>query len=49
MPFDQCARLAEQLRTGRIAQWAELIGRFRQMAGGMRGWNDAKHRLGSAG
>jgi hypothetical protein len=34
MPFDQRARLAERLRTGRLAQWAELIGRFRQMAGG---------------
>ncbi|MFC9913010.1 AAA family ATPase [Streptomyces sp. NPDC127197] len=29
-------RLAERLRTGRLAQWAELIGRFRQMAGGER-------------
>ncbi|GEC02931.1 hypothetical protein SSP24_05860 [Streptomyces spinoverrucosus] len=36
MPFDQRARLAERLRTGRLAQWAELIGRFRQMAGGER-------------
>ncbi|MEW2398704.1 VWA domain-containing protein [Streptomyces sp. NPDC046862] len=36
MPFDQRARLAELLRTGRLAQWAELIGRFRQMAGGER-------------
>ncbi|MEV1069606.1 VWA domain-containing protein [Streptomyces sp. NPDC050263] len=36
MPFDQRARLAERLRTGRLAQWAELIGRFRQMADGER-------------
>lgn len=36
MPFDQRARLAERLRTGRFAQWAELIGRFRQMAAGER-------------
>ncbi|MEU9473801.1 VWA domain-containing protein [Streptomyces avermitilis] len=36
MPFDQRVRLAERLRTGRLAQWAELIGRFRQMAGGER-------------
>jgi uncharacterized protein with von Willebrand factor type A (vWA) domain len=36
MPFEQRARLAERLRTGRLAQWAELIGRFRQMAGGQR-------------
>ncbi|QIP88674.1 VWA domain-containing protein [Streptomyces sp. Tu 2975] len=36
MPFDQRARLAERLRTGRLAQWAELIGRFRQMAVGER-------------
>ncbi|MFJ9033784.1 VWA domain-containing protein [Streptomyces sp. NPDC102274] len=35
-PFDQRARLAERLRTGRLAQWAELIGRFRQMASGER-------------
>ncbi|MGY0065044.1 VWA domain-containing protein [Streptomyces sp. LZ34] len=34
MPFDQRAQLAERLRTSRLAQWAELIGRFRQMAGG---------------
>lgn len=32
MPFDQRARLADRLRGGRLAQWAELIGRFRQMA-----------------
>lgn len=36
MPFDQRARLAERLRAGRLAEWAELIGRFRQMAGGER-------------
>ncbi|MFI0819940.1 VWA domain-containing protein [Streptomyces sp. NPDC021098] len=36
MPFDQRARLAERLRTGRLARWAELIGRFRQMADGER-------------
>ncbi|WP_030622287.1 VWA domain-containing protein [Streptomyces sclerotialus] len=36
MPFDRRARLAERLRTGRLAQWAELIGRFRQMASGER-------------
>lgn len=36
MPFDQRARLAERLRTGRLAEWAELIGRFRQMADGER-------------
>lgn len=36
MPFDRRARLAERLRTSRLAQWAELIGRFRQMAEGER-------------
>ncbi|MFJ6612102.1 VWA domain-containing protein [Streptomyces sp. NPDC091289] len=36
MPFDRRARLAERLRTGRLAAWAELIGRFRQMADGER-------------
>ncbi|WP_030670990.1 VWA domain-containing protein [Streptomyces rimosus] len=36
MPYDQRARLAERLRTGRLARWAELIGRFRQMADGER-------------
>lgn len=36
MPFDQRARLAERLRTSRLAQWAELMGRFRQMADGER-------------
>ncbi|USC50438.1 VWA domain-containing protein [Streptomyces filamentosus] len=36
MPFDRRARLAERLRAGRLAEWAELIGRFRQMADGER-------------
>uniref|UniRef100_UPI00118015AA VWA domain-containing protein n=1 Tax=Streptomyces sp. JHA26 TaxID=1917143 RepID=UPI00118015AA len=36
MPFGPRARLAERLRTGRLARWAELIGRFRQMADGER-------------
>lgn len=36
MPFEQRARLAERLRTSRLARWAELIGRFRQMADGER-------------
>ncbi|MEU6447216.1 VWA domain-containing protein [Streptomyces sp. NPDC046979] len=36
MPFERRARLAERLRTGRLARWAELIGRFRQMAEGER-------------
>ncbi|MCX4904476.1 VWA domain-containing protein [Streptomyces sp. NBC_00878] len=36
MPFEQRARLAERLRRSRLAEWAELIGRFRQMAGGER-------------
>ncbi|MFJ1748410.1 VWA domain-containing protein [Streptomyces sp. NPDC088116] len=36
MPFDRRAGLAERLRTSRLAQWAGLIGRFRQMAGGER-------------
>ncbi|MGW8989679.1 VWA domain-containing protein [Streptomyces zhihengii] len=36
MPFDRRARLAERLRTSRLARWAELIGRFREMAGGER-------------
>ncbi|MFF9776900.1 VWA domain-containing protein [Streptomyces sp. NPDC013978] len=36
MSFDRRARLAERLRTGRLAEWAELIGRFRQMAAGER-------------
>ncbi|MCQ4208595.1 VWA domain-containing protein [Streptomyces longispororuber] len=36
MPFDRRARLAERLRTGRLAEWARLIGRFRRMAAGER-------------
>ncbi|MEV6090303.1 VWA domain-containing protein [Streptomyces cellulosae] len=36
MPFAERARLAERLRSGRLARWAELIGRFRQMAAGER-------------
>ncbi|QES43614.1 hypothetical protein DEJ49_23845 [Streptomyces venezuelae] len=36
IPFDRRARLAERLRTSRLAAWAELIGRFRQMADGER-------------
>ncbi|MBC7267956.1 MAG: VWA domain-containing protein, partial [Streptomyces sp.] len=36
MPFEQRARLAERMRAGRLAQWAELIGRFRRMADGER-------------
>ncbi|WP_406489055.1 VWA domain-containing protein [Streptomyces phaeochromogenes] len=36
MPFGQRARLAERLRTSRLAERAELIGRFRQMADGER-------------
>ncbi|WP_133169200.1 VWA domain-containing protein, partial [Streptomyces sp. MH60] len=36
MSFDERARLAERLRTGRLAEWAELIGRFRRMADGER-------------
>ncbi|MYY82939.1 VWA domain-containing protein [Streptomyces sp. SID335] len=36
MPFDRRARLAERLRSSRLAAWAELIGRFRQMADGER-------------
>ncbi|WP_420169174.1 VWA domain-containing protein [Streptomyces violaceoruber] len=32
MPYARRARLAERLRAGRLARWAELIGRFRQMA-----------------
>lgn len=36
LPYDERARLAERLRTGRLARWAELIGRFRQMADGER-------------
>ncbi|ONK15828.1 VWA domain-containing protein [Streptomyces sp. MP131-18] len=36
MPFDQRARLAERLRSGRLGRFADLIGRFRQMATGER-------------
>ena len=36
MDFGTRARLAERLRSGRLAQFAELIGRFRQMAAGQR-------------
>jgi uncharacterized protein with von Willebrand factor type A (vWA) domain len=36
MSFEQRARLAERLRSGRIGQFAELIGRFRRMAAGQR-------------
>jgi uncharacterized protein with von Willebrand factor type A (vWA) domain len=36
MSFEQRARLAERLRTGRIGRFAGLIGRFRQMAAGQR-------------
>jgi uncharacterized protein with von Willebrand factor type A (vWA) domain len=36
MPFEQRARLAERLRTGRLGKFAELIGRFRRMAAGQR-------------
>ncbi|MEU1513766.1 VWA domain-containing protein [Streptomyces sp. NPDC005811] len=36
IPFGQRARLAERLRSGRLARWAELIGRFRLMAEGER-------------
>nr|WP_246260528.1 VWA domain-containing protein [Streptomyces typhae] len=36
MSFGERARLAERLRTSRLARWAELIGRFRQMADGER-------------
>lgn len=32
LSFEARARLAARLRTGRLARWAELIGRFRQMA-----------------
>ncbi|WP_319789604.1 MULTISPECIES: VWA domain-containing protein [Streptomyces] len=34
MSFERRARLAERLRAGRLAPWAELIGRFRRMASG---------------
>lgn len=36
MSFEQRARLAERLRRGRLGRFAELIGRFRQMAAGER-------------
>jgi uncharacterized protein with von Willebrand factor type A (vWA) domain len=36
MDFDQRARLAARLRGGRLGRFAELIGRFRQMAAGQR-------------
>lgn len=36
MPYARRARLAERLRAGRLARWAELIGRFRQTADGER-------------
>jgi uncharacterized protein with von Willebrand factor type A (vWA) domain len=36
MPYAERAQLAERLRSGRIGQFAELIGRFRQMAVGER-------------
>ncbi|RII20364.1 hypothetical protein DSC45_03990 [Streptomyces sp. YIM 130001] len=36
MPYDKRARLAEQLRTGRLGRFADLIGRFRLMAEGER-------------
>ncbi|MFJ8250454.1 VWA domain-containing protein [Streptomyces sp. NPDC094466] len=36
MPYARRALLAERLRAGRLARWAELIGRFRQMADGER-------------
>lgn len=36
MSFEQRAKLAERLRSGRLARFAELIGRFRQMATGER-------------
>lgn len=36
MPYARRARLAERLRAGRLARWAELMGRFRQMADGER-------------
>ncbi|MHB9756749.1 VWA domain-containing protein [Streptomyces sp. BYX5S] len=36
MSYQRRALLAERLRGGRLAEWAELIGRFRQMAAGER-------------
>ncbi|MGW5733017.1 MULTISPECIES: VWA domain-containing protein [Streptomyces] len=34
MPFHERARLAQRLASSRLAQWTQLIGRFRQMAEG---------------
>ena len=36
MPFEQRARLAQRLSSGRLGRFAQLIGRFRQMAFGGR-------------
>jgi uncharacterized protein with von Willebrand factor type A (vWA) domain len=36
MPFDQRLRLAQRLGNSRLSRWADLIGRFRQMADGER-------------
>ncbi|HEY3958656.1 MAG TPA: VWA domain-containing protein [Streptosporangiaceae bacterium] len=36
MSFAQRARLAGRLRSGRLGEWAQLIGRFRQMSAGER-------------
>ncbi|MEV8476262.1 VWA domain-containing protein [Streptomyces sp. NPDC051173] len=36
MPFDERAELAQRLRSGRLGRFADLIGRFRQMAFGER-------------
>ncbi|HEY9329018.1 MAG TPA: VWA domain-containing protein, partial [Streptomyces sp.] len=36
MPYAERARLAERLRAGRLGRFADLIGRFRQMAAGER-------------
>ncbi len=36
MDFDTRRRLAERLRSGRMSQFVDLIGRFRQMAAGQR-------------
>jgi uncharacterized protein with von Willebrand factor type A (vWA) domain len=36
MPFDERRRLAERLRTSRLARFARLVGRFRLMAEGER-------------
>ncbi|GAA2314020.1 VWA domain-containing protein [Streptomyces kunmingensis] len=44
MPFAQRLQLAERLRTSRLARWADLIGRFRQMACGERA-----HKVENAG